>query len=72
MKKIIGVILILLSLYLGYVGVTKYTNSGESVDIVGIELSAKDNQQETTSFIYLGFALLSFIGGIVLVRNKKA
>lgn len=69
MKKIIGVILIILSLYLGYVGVNKFSNSGESVDIAGIELSAKDSQQESTSYIYLGFALLSFIGGIVLVRK---
>ncbi len=70
MKKIIGILLIILALYLGYVGITKFSNSGESVEIVGIEISAEDSKKKSTSFIYLGLAVVSFIGGIGLVSKK--
>lgn len=70
MKRVIGILLILLSLYLGYVGVTKFSNSGESVDIVGIEITVEDNKKKSTSYIYLGFALLCCAGGIFLVQTK--
>ena len=72
MKKIIAPILILLAIYLGYVGITKFADSGKSVDIAGIELSTQNNQERNTSYLYLGFALVSAIGGIVLLRNKKS
>ncbi len=71
MKRIIGILLILLACYLGYAGITKFSNSSQSVDIIGIEISAEDNQKKSTAFIYLGFALLSFIGGIILVKEKN-
>jgi len=71
MKKIIGIVLIVLALFLGYSGITKFSNSGKSVEIVGIELTAEDNQKKSTAFIYLGCAVLSFIGGVVLVQKKN-
>lgn len=71
MKRIIGILLLVLALYLGYVGLTSFANSSESVEILGLELSAEDSQQKTTSFVYMGFALLSFIGGIFLVKDKN-
>lgn len=70
MKKIIGIVLIVLSLYLGYVGITKFSNSGESVEIVGIEISAEDNQKKSTSFVYLGLAIASLIGGVIMLKQK--
>ncbi len=70
MKKIIGILLIILALYLGYLGINKFSNSGESVEIVGIEISAEDSKKKSTSFIYLGLAVVSFIGGIGLVSKK--
>jgi len=70
MKSIIGIVLIVLSLILGYLGITNFSASGESVDILGIELSAQDNDQRTTAFIYMGFAAISFLGGLFLVKKK--
>jgi len=71
MKKIIGVLLVALSLYLGYVGITKFSDSGKSVEIIGVEIGIENNQEKSTSYIYLGAALLSFIGGLVLIQAKK-
>jgi len=70
MKKSIGTVLILLSLFLGYSGISKFSNSGESVEIIGIELSAEDNQKKTTAFIYLGLAVASLIGGVALLKGR--
>lgn len=71
MKKYIGIFLIVLSLGLGYFGVTKFSNSGESVEIIGIEISAEDSQKKTSAFIYLGLAVASLIGGITLMKGKS-
>jgi len=60
---------LLVAVFLGYLGITKFSDSGKSVDIVGIELSTENNQQKSTSFIYLGFAIVSAIGGIVLLKK---
>lgn len=64
-------LLIILSVYLGYVGFTKFSNSGESVEVIGIEISAEDEKQKSTSFIYLGLAFASLIGGVSLVKDKN-
>lgn len=46
MKKIVGTVLIILAIYLGYTGITKLNKSGESVEILGAELSVADNQKK--------------------------
>ena len=70
MKRIIGILLIVASAYLAYVGVTQFSDSGKSVEVAGVELSAHNNEDRTNSFIYMGAALLTFVGGIALVRSK--
>ncbi|MGB5377656.1 hypothetical protein [Muriicola sp.] len=71
MKRIIGIALLLLAVYLGYTGITSFSNSTASVDVLGVKLKAEDNQQKTTSFIYMGFAVIAAIGGIVLAKGKS-
>lgn len=71
MKKTIGVILIILSLVLGYLGINKFSNSGESVDVIGIEISVENKKEKTASYFYLGFAVVSLIGGVVLLNRKS-
>jgi len=71
MKKIIGIVLIVLALFLGYTGMTKLSNSGESVEVLGVELSAEDNKAKTMAFVYLGLAVVSLIGGVSLVKSPS-
>ena len=70
MKKPLGIILIVLSLYLGYAGITKFSNSGESVEVIGIELSAEDNKKKSTAFVYLGLSIVTLIGGVTLLKSN--
>jgi len=71
MKKVIGFGLILLSIYLGYLGITKFSNSDESVDIIGIEINVEDQGKKSTSYILLGSSIVSFIGGVFLISRKS-
>lgn len=72
MKKVIGLLLLIAAVYLGYMGITKFSDSGKSIDVVGIELSTENNQKKNTSYIYLGFALVSAVGGIALLKNSRS
>jgi hypothetical protein len=70
MKKAIGTILIIIAITLGYLGVTKLNNSGGSVEIVGIELSASNKGKKTEAYTFLGLALLSVAAGVSLLNKK--
>ncbi len=71
MNKIIGTILIILACGLGYFGISKVTNSEASVEIVGVELSATDEDRKTTGFIFIGIAVIGLIGGISMLGRKE-
>lgn len=70
MKKIIGVVLIVLAMALGYMGYERVTNSGKSVKLAGVELSATNQDKQTEGYLFLGGAFVAFVGGIVLVGKK--
>ncbi len=70
MTKVIGIILILVAAGLAYFGVIGIIESNEaSLQIGDIELGATDSSQKTTGFIFVGLAVVSLIGGVVLVRK---
>ena len=69
MKKRIGVGLILVALFAGYMGMQSLNNSGASVNIMGIKISAQDEGAKQSGFIYLGLAAIALIGGVRLLRR---
>lgn len=69
--KIIGVILIVASLALGYLGYNKISESTNSVNILGIKIEASDESGKTGGYIFLGLAVILFGGGIYTLRNSK-
>ena len=71
MKRIIGIALIVVSLVLGYFGIRGFQESTNSVKVLGIELSADDKGGKETAYIQLGLAVVSLIGGVVLVSAKE-
>lgn len=70
MNKIIGGLLLILAIYLGYTGITMYQESTAAIEILGLEINASEADGKNTSFIYLGFALISSIAGIILLIRK--
>lgn len=71
MKNIIGIILIIAALFLGYLGVNQVQESANSVEVMGIELSAEDKGGKETGYIELGLAVVALVGGIFLVSKKE-
>lgn len=71
MKSIIGIILIVVSLILGYLGVNQIQESANSVEVLGIELTAEDKGGKETGYIQLTLGLVALAGGIYLVSKKN-
>lgn len=71
MKQMVGVLLLIVGLYLGYTGINKYSNSGESVEVLGVEISAEDKDSKTTAFVYIGLAVIALFGSVSLLKSSK-
>lgn len=70
MKTIIGIILIVVALVLGYFGINQVQESAKSVEVLGIELSAEDKGGKETGYIELALGVVALVGGIYLVSKK--
>jgi len=70
LKKYIGILLIVFSLGLGYLGIDKISNSSASVELMNVKLGVSDKSGKEQGYIYLGLAILLFGGGIYVLKNK--
>jgi TRAP-type C4-dicarboxylate transport system permease small subunit len=71
MKTVIGILLIVAALFLGYLGVNQVQKSANSVEVLGIELSAEDKGGKETGYIELALGVVSLVAGIYLLGKKK-
>lgn len=69
--KIIGTLLIISSLGIGYVGVNKISENTVQINLLGLKIDASNESEKQTGSIYLGFAVLLFIGGIYTLNKSK-
>jgi len=69
-NKILGAILIIASLFLGYLGTNKVTNSTKEVKVLGLEINASNESEKLEGYIYLGLAIILFGGGITMLNKK--
>ncbi|KGO81490.1 hypothetical protein [Flavobacterium beibuense] len=70
-SKVIGIILIVISLGVGYIGVNKVADSTKAINFLGIEIDASNESGQMQGFIYLGGAILLFAGGLYAVRKSS-
>lgn len=71
MKKIIGIILIVAALVLGYLGITGLNESSTSVELLGMEITAQDGQEKEKAYIKLGLGVVALVAGAYLVGQKE-
>ncbi|MBK5194988.1 MAG: hypothetical protein JJE08_02990 [Proteiniphilum sp.] len=71
MKKVIGIILIVAALVLGYIGINGLTESSKSVELLGIEITAEDGSAKQNAYIELGLGVVALVGGLFLLGQKK-
>lgn len=67
--KIIGIVLIVFSLYLGYIGINKVSNNTNEVKFLGLEIDASNESGQNQGFIFLGLAGALLIGGIITLKK---
>jgi TRAP-type C4-dicarboxylate transport system permease small subunit len=69
-EKIIGLVLIVVSLYLGYLGVNKVSNNSAKIEVLGIEVDASNESGKKQGFLYIGLAVILFGGGFYSLNKK--
>lgn len=70
-SKIIGAILIAISLAIGYIGMNKVSYSSHRLNLPGVEINASNESGKVEGYTYLGLAIVLLVGGIYLVQSKK-
>jgi hypothetical protein len=71
MKKIIGILLIIVSLGVGYIGFNKVADSTQGINFLGIKIEATDKSTKTEGFIYLAIAVALFAGGVYSLGKAR-
>ncbi len=71
-SKMIGAILILISLGIGYIGYNKIADSTNKVNILGLKIEASNESGKQEGYIYLGLGILLFVGGIYTLNKSKS
>ncbi|MBY0487494.1 MAG: hypothetical protein K2P85_09960 [Flavobacteriaceae bacterium] len=69
-EKIIGTVLILISLYVGYLGINKINNNSKEVKVLGLEIDASNESGKEKGYMYIGLALVLFAGGLYSINKK--
>lgn len=69
--KLIGVILIIASVSFGYIGFNKIADNTKEVNFLGIKINASNESGQQQGYLYVGGALLFFVGGIYCLKSKN-
>jgi len=72
MNKVIGIIIVIVSIYLVYIGISTIGGSETSVDLVGVELSATDESAQSTGIIYTVLGIVGIVAGGVITGKKPS
>lgn len=71
LSKIIGVLLIVISLGIGYLGFNKVKENSSEINLLGVKIEASNESAKQEGYMYLGFAVLLFAGGLYTVNKSK-
>lgn len=71
-RSIIGVVLIVLGLYLGYIGVNKLSNNTNEIKFLGLEIDASNEEGQTQGVIFMVVGALMIGGGAMVMKKGDA
>lgn len=69
-SKIIGIILIAASLWVGYIGITTISNSTNKINLLGLKIDASSESGQQRGYMYLVAAVALFGGGIYIISKS--
>ena len=70
-SKIIGIILIVISLGVGYVGINKIADNTKQINLLGLKIDASNESGKEQGYLYLGLAVILLAGGVYTVNKSK-
>lgn len=70
LNKIIGIVLAVVALYLGYLGITKISDNTKEVEVLGLEINASDKSGKEKGYLYLGAAVILFAGSMYSLKKE--
>lgn len=70
LAKIVGIVLIILSLAAGYVGLNRVADSTKEINFLGLKIDASNESGQIQGFLYLGAAVLLLAGGIYTLKKN--
>lgn len=71
LSKSIGIVLIVLSLGIGYLGFNKVQENTNKINLLGIKIEASDESGKQEGYLYIGCAVLLFVGGLYTLNKSK-
>ena len=72
LSKILGAVLIFISLSIGYIGINKIDDNTKEINFFGIHIDVSNDAEEQQGYLYIGLAVVLFAGGIFIVNETKA
>lgn len=70
-NKMIGAILIIAGLLMGYLAYNKISESTQSVNLLGLKIEASNESGKSEGYMFLGLAVVLFGGGIYTLNKSK-
>lgn len=70
MKALLAGILIIIGIALAAYGVHTYQEATAQLDILGLNLSAKDKSGQQSAYMYMGLGVIAALAGFFLWRKK--
>lgn len=70
-SKLIGAVLIIISLFVGYVGFNKVSDNTKEINLLGLKIDASNQSGREQGYIYVGFAVLLFGAGVFTMNRSK-
>jgi len=69
--KLIGVLLIIASIVVGYIGYNKIATNSNEVQVIGVKIDVSNESGKEQGYLYIGFAVIFFVGGIYSINKSK-
>jgi len=70
-SKLIGAVLIIISLFVGYVGFNKVSDNTKEINLLGLKIDASNQSGREQGYIYVGFAVVLFGAGVFTMNRTK-
>jgi len=69
--KIAGIVLIVISLAIGYVGLNRVADSTKEINFLGLKIDASNESGQMQGFLYLGAAAALLAGGLYALKKAS-